>query len=508
MSDALNSGHGPVRAPCPATLPRRETPLSILTLDGWRLRGFSLRENAHVRGANGHVLRKPSPKVLNGVPRRSSPFVMAALLTLCLWPPRALPAAEKPSVPSSPVKVELQQIDGRYQLFRNGKPYYIAGAGLEFGNAESLARHGGNSFRTWRTENGRESGQVVLDRAWNNGLTVTLGIAMMAERHGADYADDTAVADQFAKVKRKVLKYKDHPALIIWAIGNELNLSAKNPRVWDAVNDISKMIHKVDPNHLTTTTLAGINKDLVRDVQGRAPDLDLLCIQMYADLPNLPRYIKETGLKDPYIVSEWGATGHWEVAKTPWGAPIENDSSVKADLYLARFKSAIQSDTSQCLGSYVFLWGQKQERTPTWYGMFLESGEETETVDVLHYVWNGRWPANRSPRLISACLDGKTARDGVYLNAGQAVSAAVVVKDPDADPLSYRWDIKPESTDLKQGGDFESTPESIAGLIDHPGRPEVTVTAPQKPGPYRLFVYAFDGQGHAAHANIPFDVNK
>ena len=288
MRDALNSGHGPVRAPCPATLPRRETSLSILTLDGWRMRGFSLRENAHVRGANGHVLRKPSPKVLNGVPRRSSRFVMAALLMACLWPPRVLTAAEKPAVPSSPVKVELKEIDGRYQLFRNGKPYYIAGAGLEFGNAESLARHGGNSFRTWRTENGRESGQVVLDRAWKNGLTVTLGIAMMAERHGADYADDTAVADQFARVKREVLKYMDHPALIIWAIGNELNLSAKNPRVWDAVNDISKMIHKVDPNHLTTTTLAGINKDLVRNLQERAPDLDLLCIQMYADLPNLP----------------------------------------------------------------------------------------------------------------------------------------------------------------------------------------------------------------------------
>jgi hypothetical protein len=104
-------------------------------------------------------------------------------------------------------------------------------------------------------------------------------------------------------------------------------------------------------------------------------------------------------------------------------------------------------------------------------------------------------------------LDGKTAQDGVYVKAGQTYPASVVVKDPDGDPLTYLWDIKPESTDLKEGGDFESTPESIPGLIDHPGRAEATVTAPARSGPYRLFVYAFDGKGHAAHANIPFHVN-
>ena len=457
--------------------------------------------------------RHGEPRVVD--PRRRARCVLIVLTTLielasmaCLFAPNSLVAAAESTTNAGPVKVELKKIDGRYQLIRGGKPYFIAGAGLEFGSVEALARHGGNSFRTWRTENGRESGQVVLDRAWQNGLTVTMGLEMTGERHGFDYDDASAVARQFDRVKQEVLKYKDHPALLIWAIGNELNLNATNPGVWDAVNEISKMIHKVDPHHLTTTTLAGINKDLLRDIEQRASDLDLICIQMYADLSNLPRYLKEIQYSGPYIVSEWGATGHWEVAKTPWGAPIENDSSVKADLYHKRFKSAIQSDTTQCVGSYVFLWGQKQERTPTWYGMFLESGEETETVDVLHHIWNGSWPANRSPRLISAHLDGKTAREGVYLQPGRAYAAKVVVKDPDGDQLTYLWDVKPESTDLKEGGDFESTPESIPGLIDKPGSPQTTMTAPAKAGPYRLFVYAFDGKGHAAHANIPFYVKE
>jgi hypothetical protein len=62
----------------------------------------------------------------------------------------------------------------------------------------------------------------------------------------------------------------------------------------------------------------------------------------------------------------------------------------------------------QLIGSYAFLWGQKQERTPTWFGLLTEAGEETETVDVMHYIWTGSWPEIRTPRVVSFQLDGKS----------------------------------------------------------------------------------------------------
>ena len=405
-----------------------------------------------------------------------------------------------------PVKAEIKQENGKYQLYVGGEPFWIKGAGLEFGNVEKLAEHGGNSFRTWRTDNGKDSGKEVLDRAQANGLYVTMGIEVARERHGFDYNDEAAVAEQFERIKKEILLYKDHPALIIWAIGNELNLRATNPKVWNAVNQISEYIHEVDPNHLTTTTLAGIGKELVDDIKERVPDIDLLSIQMYADLPNLPRYIQESNWQKPYMVTEWGATGHWEVPKTEWGAPIELNSSAKADAYLERYQKAIEPHKDQCIGSYVFLWGQKQERTPTWYGIFLESGEETESVDVMHYIWNGAWPENRTPRLDSFLLEGKTAYDNVYLEPGKMYSAQVASTDPDGDALSYKWEIMPESKDLGDGGDFESTPESIPGLFEGEPAAEALFKSPAESGAYRLFVYVFDGKGHAAHANIPFFV--
>lgn len=416
-------------------------------------------------------------------------------------------AAPKPGS-SGPAKVEVRKTGERYQLFVDGQPFYIHGAGLEFGNQEKLAEHGGNSFRTWRTENGRESGKQVLDRAQKNGLFVTMGLDVARERHGFNYDDPAAVTRQLAAIRTEVLKYKDHPAMLLWGIGNELNLNAKNPKVWDAVNQIAKMIHEVDPNHPTMTMLAGISADLVKQIRARAPDLDLLGIQMYADIVNLPRYLRETGWTGPYVVTEWGATGHWEVGKTEWGAPLENDSTTKADFYLKRYDTAIRPDQRQCLGSYVFLWGQKQERTPTWYGVFLESGEETAAIDTMHRIWNGAWPANRSPRLEGVWLDGKTATQNVRLKPGQSCVAKSQVRDPDNDPVSYRWEIMEESTDLGTGGDFENKPKTVTGLIAQPDRSETSLKAPARSGAYRLFLYAFDGKGHAAHANIPFYVDK
>jgi hypothetical protein len=227
---------------------------------------------------------------------------------------------------------------------------------------------------------------------------------------------------------------------------------------------------------------------------------------MYADIVNLPKYIEETGWDGPYIVTEWGATGHWEVGNTEWGAPIENNSTVKAEYYLERYKTAIEPYKNQCLGSYVFLWGQKQERTPTWYGIFMENGNETESVDVMHFIWNNEWPSNRSPRLVDFQLDGKTATDNVNLAPNKHYTAIVQIEDTDEDDIQYIWDIKPESTDLGDGGDFETTPESLTGLIEGEGD-TIELTAPSAGGAYRLFIYADDGNGHTAHANIPFLVN-
>ena len=308
--------------------------------------------------------------------------------------------------------------------------------------------------------------------------------------------------DQLDAAKAQVLAYKDHPALLAWMIGNELNLFFENPKVFDAIGDIASMIDELDPNHPTTTSLSGFDGNLAALIETRAPALDFVSIQMYGDIVNLPQRIDDAGFDKPFMVTEWGATGHWEVATTAWQAPIEQNSTDKADNYLSSHRVAL-ADDPRILGNYVFLWGQKQERTPTWYGMFLEDGSSTAAVDAMERLWTGRWPEDRAPTITDVTLDGRTAIDSVTLVPGQTVTARVASEDPDGEPLDWQWVLMEESRADQVGGDRETVPQAVPGRLDaDEGRAELT--APEEPGAYRLFVYTRDGQGGAAHANVPF----
>ncbi len=403
-----------------------------------------------------------------------------------------------------PSKVELKKQSQNYQLSVDGNPFYIKGAGLELGSIKSLADYGGNAFRTWRVDNGEKSGLEILDEAQRYGLMVCMGLDVARERHGFDYSDKQAVAQQLAAIEQDILALKDHPALLMWGIGNELNLRHSNPKVWNAVDDISKMIHRLDPNHPTTTMLAGAEPEVIKLVVARCPDLDLLSFQLYGEIDQLPDYLSQSGFSGAYTVSEWGATGHWESACTDWDRPFEANSSVKAGCYQQRYIDYIAADRRQCLGSFVFLWGQKQERTPTWYGVFLEQGQHTESAQVMGTLWTSRAPEQPVARLLSLDIEGLQAPASIYLTEQKNYAARVTVDYQQPETLSYHWELLKE-VDKKlesDGGDFEPRPETVWHQRGDSSLDSVEFPAPA-PGEYRLFVLVVDSHGGAATANLP-----
>jgi hypothetical protein len=402
-----------------------------------------------------------------------------------------------------PSKVELNYRDNKFQLTVNNKPFYINGAGVDFGSIKSLADFGGNAFRTWRVNNGEKSGLEILDEAHQNGLMVCMGIEVERERHGFDYNDKQAVAEQMDAIKQDILALKDHPALLIWGIGNELNLRHKNPKVWDAVNDLSKMIHQVDPNHPTTTMLAGAEPEEISLVAEKCPDLDLLSFQIYGAIDKLPSFLQQSNYQGAYMITEWGATGHWECENTTWDRPIEANSTKKANDYHSRYVDYIAADAKQCIGSFVFLWGQKQERTPTWYGLFLENDNSTEAAQVMQYLWTGKWAKHRIPKIGELTINGLLAEESVSLKQHQPCSAKIVVEATNKN-LSFRWELMKEiDRELESdGGDFEPTPEIVWRQSDSNASSEIDFSPPQI-GEFRLFVYVDDCYGGSATANMP-----
>ena len=253
------------------------------------------------------------------------PLIAIAAMVLC-----SSSQADGPEPANSssggPIPVTIVEEQGRYTLMRGGEPYRIKGAGTNGGNLAQLAAHGANSLRNWRDPDSPD-GFLILDEAAKYGLTVAMCLPVGRERHGFDYDDEEAVARQLEFARSEVLRYKDHPALLMWIIGNEPDLGYENPKVFDAINDISKMIHEVDGNHPTSTALSfSYSPELAAHVRERMPDLDILSVQKYADIVNLPRYIESAGIELPYLVTEYGPVGHWRWTRPP-GAPRSNTTA-------------------------------------------------------------------------------------------------------------------------------------------------------------------------------------
>ena len=396
-------------------------------------------------------------------------------------------------------QTEIINSDLGFQLIRNGEPYYVNGAGGTT-QLDVLETIGGNSIRTWGTENAQE----ILDEAYSRGISVCLGLWVGHERHGFDYNDEYAVKAQLIAFEKEVLKYKDHPALLMWGVGNEVDLFYKNFKVWEAIEGIAAMIKERDPYHPTMTVTAGIDPAEVYMIKHTCPSVDILGVNTYGGIQHLPHAIRQYGWDKPYMVTEWGPHGHWESPLTSWGVAVESTSREKAEMRDAAYTS-IEDDTELCLGSYAFLWGAKQEQTPTWYGIFTKDGYATESVDVLDKYWSGSG-RNKAPLLHSFTLNSQDKLSSVKVNKGSVCNLAYSVEDPDGDVLDYVLEIMPESTDKRAGGDKEKEPEAIQIEILEKSETAAKIEAPRVSGAYRLFIYVYDGNKNVATANIPFYV--
>jgi hypothetical protein len=419
-----------------------------------------------------------------------------AVLSLIL---AVFPIGLSAATPAAASRVEIRKEQNGFRLYRDGKPYFIKGAvfvgdQLDRFPLSGIVQRGGNSIR---------SRAAMLDQAGREGLTVLVNLPMKMEwADKFDYDDEDAVRQQFEQVRRIVLQYKDHPAVLMWSVGNELSVRYTNRKVWDAVNAVARMIHEVDPNHPVMTVVGGLRE--IADIKSRCPDLDLIGVNAYRDVERIPAQLRASGWEKPYVVTEWGPSGDWQVRTTAWKAAIEETGTEKAQRYLERYTNVMLKDSERCLGSYVFIWQWRHERTQTWYGMFLESGERTEAVNVMQYLWSGIWPANRAPRVEPVRIDGKGAEDSVVLKPGSRHHATLTAHDPDNDALAFEWQIVGEVARAGYAGRGEQRPKPMTELLVEVEGPRLTFTAPKLEGAHRLFVFVRDGRGNGATANIPF----
>jgi len=381
----------------------------------------------------------------------------------------------------------------RDAILVDGKPFVAVGAAGQsrFGLLKQL---GATTVRTYGDETG-----FVLDEAQKVGLKVIAGFWMEHPRRGFNYRDLAQVGPQLQRLTEFVNRHKNHPALLMWGIGNEVEAELKDDTdVWPGLEEAARLVRRLDPNHPTMAILAEAGNDKIVRLRKHASSIQVLGVNSYGDsLPSLPGRVRAQGWRGPLIITEMGPMGQWQARRTSWGAAIEPTSDEKAAM-LSRWFTALQPEVQ---GQIVFYWGQKQEVTPTWHSLLLQGGEYSRTAEAMAAAWGGNTPqGNRAPRISLFRFPA-----GDEWNKDQVVRAELAAEDPDGDQFGVVWQVMAESTDLKTSGDAEAVPPVFPQAVREPG-PKGAAIAGLQPGSYRLFVTIRDGKGAAATANLPFRI--
>ncbi len=405
---------------------------------------------------------------------------------------RAVPGRLRPAV----LRRGLVALLACLPLFAFGAAPQWQGAAFEGDRAAlaKLARAGASVIRVYR-----EPDAWVLDEAARLGLKVVMGLWMAHPRHGFRLDDAAAVRAQEDALLAFVARHRDHPALLAWGVGNEVETGVADPLpVWRAVNRLAARVKAADPTRPTLMVVADTGMDALKQLAGCCPDVDMLGINVYAGAVfDLPQRLRTAGIAKPVVITELGPLGQWQAGRKPWGAPVEPTSSEKAAFF--RDALAFLRTQPQIAGVFPFLWGAKQEQTETWHGLLLADGSETAMTDALAAAW-GRPVAEPAPviRGIGIAAD--------EFAPGQTIGAGVDAAAFDGSALTTEWKVLAEATDLRKGGDTEAAPARIAVAIEHADAASVRFVAPAQAGAYRLFITVRDRKGKAATANLPFRV--
>ncbi|HEY0866369.1 MAG TPA: glycoside hydrolase family 2 TIM barrel-domain containing protein, partial [Fimbriimonas sp.] len=377
-----------------------------------------------------------------------------------------------------------------HELTVDGVPFFVKGA-VGWQRLDLLKEFGANALRC---------SPSMLDECAKNGLMALVGLPLGNPRHGFDYSDAGRVEKQRKLALDTVRQYKDHPALLVWNIGNEPEIHTTAEQrlpVWRYVESLAQEIKAIDPNHPVICVVGGEYREMLHEIPEQCPSLDAVGLNSYADMLTLPEDVRKQGYSGAYLVTEFGPRGHWQVEKTPWGMPIEDTSTEKSAFYRRSYEAAVANQPN-CLGSFTFLWAQKQEKTHTWYGMMLPDGSPIETVGAMREVWGverGDWP--------SVGPLGIHRPDGERLRWAEGSARSTVEFEIDAVGGDADWDLRKDVADNPNvGGDRE--PDTPV-LATYRGR-RVEVRLPADPGSYRLFAYVRNGQGRVATANLPIRV--
>ena len=410
-------------------------------------------------------------------------------------------APQKP--PAEPGNsVHITHEGKNYQLFLNNQPFYIqgVGVGMAFGkkgeNYLALAKElGANAVRTWGVEQGD---QAYLDEAHRQGLYVAAGVWL-------NYVDDSKIvsyisdpnylAKKDAETLDYVRRFKDHPAVLLWNVGNEvINFTkSEDERVAFCryLESLVQKVHQLDPNHPVIYAAAGTSE--LPYLRKYVPSLDAVGVNIYGDVLLAHIQWETLGFEAPYLLTEFGPTGPWNLPRDSNGKLMERSDFAKSADYRNSW-NMLYDHRGFNIGGFAFHLGETTQDSLTFWNLNHHQWKK-EPFLLMQKIFKKAEVPEHAPRITSFL--GVPAE--IAHNAAFTVELAAT--DPQGEALEYGYTA---STSVEGVLEYYANSE-IPIRVEGEGS-RVTLYAPSEPGIYRIYGTVKNARGNAASVNASLKV--
>jgi hypothetical protein len=309
-------------------------------------------------------------------------------------------------------QTRVQQNDGQWQFIIDAEAFKVKGA--TFGYDDDVTNYddyfkelkflGVNSIRTWGT--GEHTG-ALLDAAEKYNIKVMLGIWMRHGRPGAeaddsfDYLQDKAgMEEMYNNAVEVVRAYKDHPALLLWGVGNEVYINTGT--------DEEKLAYSIFLERVCSTIKRMDDQHPIASVEAwtfgldwwekHVPSLDVYGLNSYGPGAGmLSEELKKRDINKPYLITEFGVMGAWDMPKDENGVTQEPDDAQKYKAIAQGYPDWIDNKDN-CLGVYVFHYGNSNEYVGPWLLTHFK-GKTRPQYWAIREAYTGKKPLNYVPEI-------------------------------------------------------------------------------------------------------------
>lgn len=325
-------------------------------------------------------------------------------------------------------QVTIQKTDSTWTLLVDKKPFDIKGVTFGYDNDvenfdayfKDLQFLGVNTIRLWATN---DNTLQLLDTADKYGIKVLVGIWMRHGKPGMEdddrfnYLEDTKGMEAMYNNAIEVVEtYKNHPAVLSWGVGNEVYLNIATDPEKEAYSKllerICSKIKTLDPNHPITSVEAWTfgmdwwNKYV--------PSIDIYGLNSYGAGANLlASEIQKRGIDKPYIITEFGVTGEWDIDHKINNIVVEPTDTQKYDAIAQGYPNWIKNKPS-CLGVYVFHYANGNNFVSPW--LFTHhNGAYRPQYWAIREAFTGKQPLNQVPVIETFNLPESTFKSGDWV---------------------------------------------------------------------------------------------